>query len=443
MMVNRREEKHYEEKTSRSRALFQRAGRLIPGGVCHAIRYFHPYPFFAERASGPRIWDVDGNEYVDFWMGHGALILGHNPPNVVEALREQLGFGCQWGTVNELELDLAEMVVRLVPSAEMVRFCNTGAEATMYACRLARGYTGREKIAKMEGGWHGFNSDLLYYVHGPFEAPESLGLVPARDKIVPLPFNDTEETLARLQEYKDELAAVMVEPVLGSGGFLPADRQYLQALRDMCSEIGAVLIFDEIITGFRIAPGGGQEYYSIKPDLTCLGKILGGGLPIGAVAGASEILKLSNTTGQPKGSRVAIGGGTFSCNPLSMRAGLETLTYLDSHRSIYEKISVLGKKIREVVENSLEVPGRTTRCTGTGSLFRAHFLKDPAAQLRSARDVHTNADIVAREEVRLALINRGIFTVEGGGMVSSSHGRDELKLLQEACEDVSETSVGS
>jgi len=330
------------------------------------------------------------------------------------------------------------MVVRLVPSAEMVRFCNTGAEATMYACRLARGYTGREKIAKMEGGWHGFNSDLLHYVHGPFEAPESLGLVPARDKIVPLPFNDTEETLARLQEYKDELAAVMVEPVLGSGGFLPADRQYLQALRDMCSEIGAVLIFDEIITGFRIAPGGGQEYYSIKPDLTCLGKILGGGLP-----GASEILKLSNTIGQPKGSRVAIGGGTFSCNPLSMRAGLETLTYLDSHRSIYEKISVLGKKIREVVENSLEVPGRTTRCTGTGSLFRAHFLKDPAAQLRSARDVHTNADIVAREEVRLALINRGIFTVEGGGMVSSSHGRDELKLLQEACEDVSETSVGS
>ncbi len=231
--MNRREEKNYEQKTRRSRALFERAGRLIPGGVCHAIRYFHPYPFFAERASGPRIWDVDGNEYVDFWMGHGALILGHNPPNVVEALREQLGFGCQWGTVNELELDLAEMVVRLVPSAEMVRFCNTGAEATMYACRLARGYTGRETIAKMEGGWHGFNSDLLYYVHGPFEAPESLGLVPARDKIVPLPFNDTEETLARLQEYKDDLAAVIVEPVLGSGGFLPADRQYLQALRDM------------------------------------------------------------------------------------------------------------------------------------------------------------------------------------------------------------------
>ncbi len=428
----------YTRRTRRSARLFARARELIPGGVCHSIRYFPPYPFYAKRAKGSRIWDVDGNEYVDFWMGHGALILGHTPQRVLEAIRDQVMLGCQWGIVNELEVELAELVTKLVPCAEMVRFCNTGAEATMYACRLARGFTGRTKVAKIEGGWHGYNSDLLAFVHDPLEVSESLGLQDeARSAIVSLPFNDVEGSLTRVRENAGDLAAIIVEPVLGSGGFIPADVDYLRALREAADEAGCLLIFDEVITGFRLSPGGGQEYFGVAPDLATLGKILGGGMPIGAVVGREEVMRISDSTKLPKGKAVSIGGGTFSCNPISMRAGLETLRYLSSHTGLYRRVGDLGKRARRYIEANLSVDKRYVSCTGIESLFRTHFTFEEDVSLRSARDVFEKTDKDLHNWFKIAMANRGIFFVAGEGRTSTAHTAADLKLLKEACQDAS------
>jgi len=407
----------------------------MPGGVCHAIRYFPPHPFYVNKAKGSRIWDADGNEYVDFWMGHGALILGHTPQPILEAIREQILLGCQWGIVNELEVELAELVAKLVPCAEMVRFCNTGAEATMYACRLARGFTGRNKVAKIEGGWHGYNSDLLAYIHDPLDVAESLGLSDqALSTIIPLPFNDVEHSLSRIRGNRGDLAAIIVEPVLGSGGFVPADVDYLRALREAADEVGCLLIFDEVITGFRLSLGGAQEYFGVVPDLAALGKILGGGMPIGAVVGREEVLQISDSTKLPKGRAVSIGGGTFSCNPISMRAGLETLRYLSSHRGLYRRIGDLGQRARQDIEANLAVDRRYVTCTGIESLFRTHFTFEEDASLRSAKDFFHKTDRDLQNWFKIAMANRGIFFVAGEGRTSTAHTDADLKLLKEACQ---------
>ena len=425
----------YARRTRGSARLYSRAGKLMPGGVCHAIRYFPPHPFYVNKAKGSRIWDADGNEYVDFWMGHGALILGHTPQPILEAIREQILLGCQWGIVNELEVELAELVAKLVPCAEMVRFCNTGAEATMYACRLARGFTGRNKVAKIEGGWHGYNSDLLAYIHDPLDVAESLGLSDqALSTIIPLPFNDVEHSLSRIRGNRGDLAAIIVEPVLGSGGFVPADVDYLRALREAADEVGCLLIFDEVITGFRLSLGGAQEYFGVVPDLAALGKILGGGMPIGAVVGREEVLQISDSTKLPKGRAVSIGGGTFSCNPISMRAGLETLRYLSSHRGLYRRIGDLGQRARQDIEANLAVDRRYVTCTGIESLFRTHFTFEEDVSLRSAKDFFHKTDRDLQNWFKIAMANRGIFFVAGEGRTSTAHTDADLKLLKEACQ---------
>ncbi len=431
-------QREYLSRTSGSGELYERALKVMPGGVSHGIRYFRPYPFYITSGKGARMRDVDGNELLDFWIGHFALMLGHNHPTVLRAMRDQLELGVHWGVAHEGEVKLAEAVARLVPCAEYVRFCNTGAEATMYAARLARGHTGRSTILKAEGGWHGFCTDLLVAVHGPYDRPESLGILPqVQEKVKAFPFNDVGAATKAIRRERD-LAAVIVEPVLGAGGAVPADGEFLEALREETEAREALLIFDEIITGFRLGLGGGQEYFGVTPDLVALGKILGGGLPIGAVAGSEEVMELSNPLGGGRdGQRVSIGGGTFSANPLTTSAGLATLRYLEAHADEYKRLGVLGNEIRSAIPQVFADGGVHAACTGAESIFQVHFPRGEGLEVKSARDIYEGTHYRLREEeYKLLLVNQGVFTMHGGGALSLAHTREDVLHLRNAVANI-------
>src|SRR4030043_1625363 len=323
----------YRLKTPFSRKLFEKAREAMPGGISHNIHFFPPYPFFVQKTKGDKIWDEDGSEYVDLWMGHFAHILGHRPSVVVRAVEKQLKEGVHWGLVYKKQIEWAELVQELVPSAEMVRFCCSGTEATMYAVRLARAFTGKKIVLKIAGGWHGANPDLSLGIKMPYEREESLGLFPELQKYTKvIPFNDLPGSLEVIHQNKKDLAGVILEPIVGEGGFNPATKEYLQMLRSETKKLGALLIFDEVISCFRVALGGVQERFNLTPDLTTLGKIAGGGLPVGALVGKREILeKTSPEKKSKKWERVLIGGGTFSAHPLTAAAGLAMLHYLKDH----------------------------------------------------------------------------------------------------------------
>lgn len=419
----------YKGKTKASAKLWKRALSIFPGGESHNARYFSPYPFFAKRAKGKYIWDVDGNRYVDYWMGHTALILGHSPNIVSAEIREQSNNGLLLGTANILAYELGELVTQSVPSAEAVRFCTTGAEATMYATRLARAYTGRKYVVKMTGGWHGYSSSLTVGVSPPYEVSESKGLIRDEEKLVKLTsFNDLEETQRILNEDKNEIAAVILEPVAGAGT-IPAEKDYLKGLKESCERIGALLIFDEIITGFRLALGGAQEYYGMKPDLCTLGKILGGGLPASAVAGRSDIMSLADTTTKSKTQRCWIGGGTFSEHALSMRAGITTLKYLrKSRNSIYSSLGKMGDLARSGVDEAFAKYGIPTLSTGAGSLFATHFLRKGQYELKSPQDVNGTNKEKENEFYFSMIANDGIFFLPGHiGAISAAHTKADIE----------------
>jgi glutamate-1-semialdehyde 2,1-aminomutase len=383
--------KSYEEKTKRSKALFDRAKNVFPGGVSYAIRDLPPHPFYVERAKGCRLTDVDGNVYTDYWMGHGALILGHAPDRVVEAVSEQIGRGTHYGFSHELEIGLAERIVEMMPSAEMVRYTNSGTEANMYATRLARAYTGRMKIAKIEGGWHGGYDCLQKAIHPPFTEPESAGLDPkALEDTVVIPFNDLEA--ARRAVQSQDLACIIVEPMMGAAGFLAPEPGYLNGLRELCDVSGTLLIFDEVITGFRLAPGGGQEYYGVNPDITVIGKVMGGGFPIGAFCGREEIFELIDHKRHPELRERAFHGGTFTGNPVSMVAGITTLDAL-REGGVYEHINALGEKVRGQLDDIFGGGRVEAAITGVGSTFAIHFQKDKP---RNAREMARNDPVPAR-----------------------------------------------
>ncbi|HVX02803.1 MAG TPA: aminotransferase class III-fold pyridoxal phosphate-dependent enzyme, partial [Nitrososphaera sp.] len=287
--------RHYRAKTAKSKGLYVRSEKLFPGGISHNIRYFEPYPFFANAARGKNLFDVDGNKYTDYWMGHWALILGHSPAPVASALARQAKNGTLYGVVNKASVDLAEAIKKLMPRAEMMRFSSTGSEATMYAVRLARAKTGRRVIAKAIGGWHGFNTTLMQTVNFPFEAEEGPGLVQDEGQYVEsVPFNDLEASLKVLETVRDDLACVIIEPVLGGAGCIPPAKGYLEGLQEFCKKNGALFILDEIVTGFRLSLHGAQGAYGLEPDLFTLGKICGGGMPIGIVCGDKDIMSLAD-----------------------------------------------------------------------------------------------------------------------------------------------------
>jgi glutamate-1-semialdehyde 2,1-aminomutase len=416
---------YYVSRTSRSRALYDRARKVLPAGVSYSIRFFEPYPFYTARASGSKLYDVDGNEYIDFWLGHTALILGHSPPVVVKAVQEQLVRGTHYGTEHELEIALAEQVVKMIPSVEMMRFTNSGTEANMYAVRLARAYTGRNKIAKFEGGWHGGYDALQKAVKPPYNLPESAGLTQGalQDTLI-LPFNDLEGVKEKLKGIEDQVAGIIIEPVLGAGGAIPAEKEFLKGLREFCDRHGILLIFDEVITGFRLAPGGGQQYFGVKPDITVLGKILGGGFPVGAFCGLAEIMERVDHMRYQR-PQASFHGGTFTANPITMTAGLTTLKILEDGRLIKE-LNKLGDKIRAELTDIFEGIGVDVQVTGTGSLFGVHFtkeeVKEPGAAFR--------ADRQRLVEYNLKLIANGVFFLPThSGCLCTAHTKADIEKL--------------
>ncbi|HXW37880.1 MAG TPA: aspartate aminotransferase family protein [Nitrososphaerales archaeon] len=410
----------YESRTPKGRRVYDRARRVFAGGVNHNARFFEPYPLFAAKARGKHIWDEDGNRYTDYWMGHMALILGHSPKVVVEALRAQIENGTHYGTSSRQAVELGEEIQRDVPCAEMMRFCNSGAEATMYLVRLARGYTRRRMIVKMEGGWHGYNTELNRAVSSPSKRPEGTGILEEEQSFVTsVPFNDLGAVERVMKGGGSDVAAVLVEPVLGAGGCIPADPDYLAGLRELTSRYGALLAFDEIITGFRLALGGAQERYGIEPDIATLGKVAGGGLPLGLVCGRGEVISEAD----PTKKKVSMGGGTFSENPLTMVAGLATLRYLRKNREkVYGSLEEMGKRARREVDEAFDGTGLEAETTGLGSLFLTHF---PGKKGEEKKRIET--------AYALSLMADGIFTLPGHpNGVSTVHTTLDIDRLAQA-----------
>jgi glutamate-1-semialdehyde 2,1-aminomutase len=412
----------YERRTGRSRALFERAKKVFAGGVNHNARYYDPYPIFLRKAKGQHVWDEDGNRYTDYWMGHMALILGHSPAVVADALRRQVGEGTHYGMGSRASVELAEEIQKSVPCAEMLRFCNTGAEATMYLVRLARAYTGKRVVIKMAGGWHGYNTELNKGVHTPFDRAEGSGILEEEQAYVrTVRFNDLEACEAEVARNKDDVAAIFLEPVLGAGGCIPAEANYLRGLRELADRTGALLAFDEIITGFRLSLGGAQEWYGVKPDLATLGKVAGGGLPLGLVCGKRDVVSLADPS--RRDGFVSIGGGTFSENPLTMAAGLATVRFLRKNaKRVYPALDASGRKLRAGIDRAMEEEGVSVHTTGLGSLFLTHFASAPRNAEEASRE---QRGIVLK--YALGMMEAGIFLLPGHpGGISTAHTKKDL-----------------
>jgi len=428
--------KKYLARTPKSKALFANALKLAPGGVHHNVRYYPPYPIFAEKAKGSKIWDVDGNEYIDFWMGHGALILGHAPNQVVKALRLQCSKSTHYGIPSEIQLKLAKLICEMVPGAEKIRFSNTGTEATMYAIRFARAFTKRSKVAKFEGHWHGGHDILNIAVKWPMNQPSTSGIPSETIKnTIVCPFNDIEITSRTLKRNASDLAAVIIEPVMMTGGGIPVDVEFLKMLKETCENSGAMLIFDEVVTGFRLCSGGAQEFYGVQCDLTTLGKIIGGGCPVGAIAGKEEIMDVCNPSKGLPSAEVAQHGGTFCGNPLTMAAGYTTLKILKENPKIYTRINRLGEKAREEIDEIFGNAGINVKSTGVGSIFLTHFLKKPRTEITDIKIVSTMTDQTKLFDYHLELMTNGVFFLPRNvGLVSSAHTDADLSKLIEATE---------
>ena len=354
----------------RSRTLFERAKTLMPGGVSSPVRAVKPFPFYTSMARGSKIYDADGNEYIDYCMAYGPLILGHRDQRVMDAVRERLEDGWIYGTPVELEILYAELISSLYPSIDMVRFANTGAEATMTALRLAKGFTGGKKFIKIEGGFHGAHDSVLVKAgsgattHG---IPNSAG-IPEEFVISTLqvPYNDTEKLAEIIENQKEEVAALILEPVMGNASLILPEENYLKDVRKITQENDVLLIFDEVITGFRLALGGAQEYYGVKPDITTLGKIAGGGFPIGIVGGRREIMENLSPSGK------VYHAGTFSGNPISLAAGYTTVRILQEEKP-YRELKRKTEKLVSAVIDSVEDRGVNISVGFIESMFCIYF----------------------------------------------------------------------
>jgi len=392
------------KEKSKSELLFERTKKLMPGGVNSPVRAFAPYPFFTKYARGSRIVDVDGKEYIDYCLAYGPLILGHSHPNVLAAVREQLGKGTMYGTPTENELELAELICDNVPCAEMVRLVNTGTEATMSAIRVARGYTGKKKIVKFEGCYHGAHDGVLVKAGSgatTFGTPDSLG-VPEEttQNTVVLPYNDIESFEQIVKREKDQMAAVILEPVVGNAGVILPEDGYLKRIRELTEDNGIMLIFDEVITGFRLAFGGAQKYFHVTPDMVTLGKIMGGGFPIAAYGGREEIMKMVAPAGR------VYQAGTFSGNPISVVAGLATLGYIKSkgeafYKMLESKTSSIVKALRELKEEK----DYGLQINHISSMFQIFFTSNTVYDYRSAK----TADVARFKSYHEKLLKKGIF----------------------------------
>lgn len=425
-------ERAYRKKTPGSKKMFSRSARLHVNGVSHNIRYFEPYPFMTKSAAGRHLVDIDSNRYVDYWMGHWALILGHRPKAVRDALAAQISAGWMYGTLNEQTMALSAMISKAVPAAERLRYVASGTEAAMYAVRLARAATGRRVIAKVDGGWHGYTSDLLKTVNWPFSEPESTGMV-SDDHIVSIPYNDLSGSVSILEGVRGNLAGMIIEPVLGGGGCIPAETSYLRGLQEFAEKNGSLFMLDEIVTGFRLGYGCAHQAMGLDPDLVTLGKIVGGGMPIGVVCGKEEIMKMANTAEMSRTDRCYVGGGTFSANPMSMVAGAATLQTLKESPQTYDRINRMGSRVRDDMARVLG--DDRAAATGAGSLFMTHFLADGVDSVNNATQAAKCDQAALRDYHMHLMANDGIFFLPGKlGAISAAHTHADVRELRAATE---------
>jgi glutamate-1-semialdehyde 2,1-aminomutase len=415
----------------KSRALFERAQRLMPGGVNSPVRAFRAVggtPFFVARGEGCFLWDVDGNRYVDFVCSWGALILGHAHPEVVAAVKAAVERGTTYGAPTELEVRLAEQIQSAFPTMEMLRLVNSGTEATMSALRVARGYTGRGKVIKFEGCYHG-HADYLLVKAGSgattFGIPDSAGVPESfSQETIVLPYNDADAFIRTMDEIGDQVAAVIVEPVAGNMGVVLPQQKFLQALREQTRKHGAVLIFDEVITGFRLTYGGAQHLFGIEPDMTCLGKIVGGGFPLAAYGGRRDIMQAVAPLGP------VYQAGTLSGNPVAVTAGLTTLRVLERDKP-YAELERRTNWLTDAIADAARAFNISVQINRIASMFTAFFTDQPVTDYASAK----RSDTKRFARFFHALLQRGVFLPPSqfeAAFLSVAHSDEVLAQVAEA-----------
>lgn len=377
-------------KTSRSKKLFDRALKNIPGGVNSPVRAFKSVgssPLFIKKAKGPYVWDEDGNRYIDYVGSWGPMLFGHSHPAINKTLRSIIGFGTSFGAPTELEVQMAEMIRKLIPSMELVRMVNSGTEATMSAIRLARAYTGREKIIKFEGCYHGHADSFLIKAGSgalTLGVPDSPGIPRGTaEGTLTATFNNLESVTSLVDQWPDQIAAIIIEPIVGNMGCIPPKTGFLPGVRKICDAHKIVLIFDEVMTGFRVHSGGAQTLFGVKPDLTTLGKIIGGGLPVGAYGGRKEIMNLVAPSGP------MYQAGTLSGNPLAMGAGLEMLKMISRQKTLYKSLEKKGTLLENGIQEILVKLDLQLTFNRIGSMFTLFFTHGPVIDYHSAKTSDT------------------------------------------------------
>lgn len=412
----------------KSLVAFERAQKSIPGGVNSPVRAFRSVggnPLFISKATGSKIYDVDGNEFIDFVGSWGPMILGHTHPDVVEALHQTALNGTSYGAPTLMEIEMAELVHRFMPSVEMVRMVNSGTEATMSALRLARGFTGRDLVVKFEGCYHGHGDSFLIKAGSgalTFGMPSSPGITKgtAKDTLM-ADYNDLASVEQLFKQQGDQIAAVIIEPITGNIGVVSPTKEFIQGLRALCTQYGALLIFDEVMTGFRVAKGGAQELLGIKPDLTTLGKIIGGGLPVGAYGGRKDIMQQLSPAGP------IYQAGTLSGNPMAMAAGLTTLKLIDSNKDFYRILDEKGAMLQKGMEDGLKQTGIPAVFNRVGSMFTLFFTSEK--QITNYKEV-MSCDTTRFGKFFNLSLESGVYLAPSqfeAGFVSMAHSTDDIQ----------------
>ncbi len=421
-----------------SRKIYERAAKYVTGGVHSSFRFQEPYPRYFARAKGPYVWDVDGNRFIDCIVNMGACILGHSNPKVLRSVRSQLNSGLTSGLETELGYKTAKLLSAMVPSAEVVKFSSTGTEAVMHAIQIARGYSGRNKIAKIEGGYSGWYDYALVSTHPRMEAagpaqnptavPGSAGLaedVPSQSVIIP--FNDVENTTRIIREHKDELAAVIIEPVMFNIGCVEPKQGYLQAVRELTEELGIILIFDEVLSGFRLAPGGAQEYYGVTPDISTFGKAIANGFPFSAVVGRQEVMAVTD----PQAGKVSY-AGTYNANQIGLAASYATLSELKSGR-IQRRLNEKSRWLVKEFDAAASSIGVEAICRSIAGMFQVYFTKiEPVDYRTASRTDPRKYRLFHREMIKSGVLMHSSASAHHG--IAAAHSEKDLRQIMKGME---------